>query len=93
MSFGNSAPLIYPDDFKDECKKIYPDWVALHSALDRNSYIVGRYLNDSCKKFSGEEINEILNKEGVDKLMSVIQTEINKGALYQRWLYLNTVED
>jgi len=37
----------YPEDFKKDVKKVYPNWKELHHLMDDGDIIVGRYLYDS----------------------------------------------
>lgn len=50
----------YPEDFKSECKKVYPMWFGLHEALDAGSEFVGEYLREASK--DNLDIKEIKKK-------------------------------
>ena len=41
---------IYPEGFVEEIKKLFPNWVSMHTALDNNGYdAVCRGLEDSAR--------------------------------------------
>lgn len=56
----------YSEDFKERCKRLYPNWRSLHEAVDNDFEIVGRYLDDSCN--DGIDFDVILNSNSLEEL-------------------------
>lgn len=79
----------YPEDFKSECKRVYPRWFGLHEALDVGSEFVGEYLSEASK--GNLDINEVLNSNDIESLNQLKEKakEIKKKRdLFDRWLKL-----
>jgi hypothetical protein len=73
----------YPQQFVDRCKKVYPNFPALHNALDTGNVFAGRYLDDS--RSMGIRYDEILSAKSLDDLKAMAAREKQKEALYREW--------
>lgn len=73
----------YPKEFKEKCKKVYPNWTKLHSALEQGREIVGRYLDDS--RYGTISIDEILTAKSLESLQSKALKIQEKSNLYSEW--------
>ena len=75
--------MIYPEEFKARCKKVYPTFEMLHEALDNNSAWVGRYLCDSMN--SGMKFSTVLSATSLEALQEEARRELEKRELYAEW--------
>lgn len=72
----------YKKEYVDKCKKIYPNDIKLHKALDENSITAGHYLSGGNRIISVEEILEANTLEELQDVARDIQT---KAKLYEEW--------
>jgi hypothetical protein len=75
--------MIYPKEFIEKCKKLYPDWTKLHWMLDEGNTFVGRYLDDSSS--TSIHINTVLFANSLDELKLKAQDMKEKLNLYKEW--------
>lgn len=81
--------MIYPNDFQERCKELFPDWVKLHQLLLIGSPLVGDYLEDSYDvEIHPEKVLKMLDSGRAADLRSECQVDIDREALYFRWLDL-----
>ena len=57
----NTGTVVYPPEFVEEVKQMFPDLKSLHALLDANEYFVGRYLSDAEKSISPDRVLQALN--------------------------------
>ena len=74
---------IYDEDFIKRCKEAFPDWEELHIKLDKGSYFVGRYLDDSSSQ--SISIRTVLQSESLEDLKKEANKLLVKGKLYVEW--------
>lgn len=73
----------YPKEFKEKCKKVYPDWTQLHNFLDLNNPYAGRLLNDAALDVISPE--DIINATSLDELKNKALAIKEKEELYSEW--------
>lgn len=77
----------YPEDFKAKVKKVFPDWVELHKALDSGSELVGRYLDDSRRlEMRPKDIIEAFKSGNHDQVLKAAERADEIDKLYVEWL-------
>lgn len=79
----------YSEDFKRECKEVYPKWLGLHEALDSGSEFVGEYLSEASKDYL--DIDQVLSIDDITSLNQLKEKarEIKKKRdLFDKWLKL-----
>lgn len=76
--------MLVSKEFYDRCKKVYPTWTALHKALECDSGIVGRYLDDASDETIGTE--EILNATNLEDLKAHARLIREKEQLYSDYM-------
>jgi hypothetical protein len=80
----------YPKSFKEDVRKAYPpNHVELHRALESNSVILGRHLNDSSLSEISPEM--IMEATSLQELQAKAKLQLEKIRLYSEWckLYQN----
>lgn len=75
--------MIYPEDFKQEVKEVYPDYEEMHKLADNNQYFLGRYLDDSSG--GGIPLDTVLTALTLEELQQKARIEKRKVNLYRRW--------
>lgn len=76
---------MFSKKFLDEVNALYPDWKDLHEAIEHNSGMVGRYLDDAswCVWFSPENI---LEASSLEELQAKAKIEMRKRKLYKDYM-------
>lgn len=73
----------YPKEFVDAVKAEYPDMEVLHTALDRGSDIVARYLDElRSEDLKPEVIVKMINEGRVAELKAEAEKRIRRTRLY-----------
>lgn len=75
----------YPQEFIDECHRLYPGFIALHNALQTGSVTVGRYLDDNRMTISPEAV---WVSSSFDELRMRAKQCIDRDQLYLKWCEL-----
>jgi len=78
--------LKYSQEFKDKCKRLFPDWDDLHSRVEQGQTIVGRYLDDASN--SSISTKTILGAKSLLELQGLAEMEKEKTELYSEWCEL-----
>ncbi|KOF57846.1 MULTISPECIES: hypothetical protein [Clostridium] len=76
----------YSEEFKSQCKDVYPNWNELHEALEHGSEFAGRYLNDA--SFDTINIDDVLSIEDMTSLKQLKEKALKikkKKELYNKW--------
>jgi hypothetical protein len=83
--------MIYPEEFKQKCREIYPNWNCLHEQLNSGTMIVGRYLDDAQQ--SDISATMVLKATSLEQLRAEASRIIKRQELYGEWwdLYNNHV--
>lgn len=74
---------VYSPGFVDKVRKLYPNDSGLLEHLNRNSSMVGRYLDDSSN--GGLSVETILNARSLDELQEKARILKAKKDLYNEW--------
>lgn len=90
-SNDDSKDFVYSDDFRAKVIEVYPDWEDALSALNRNSYFLGRYLDDnstSTYEWLYKVINDSTKKpeETFDEMMIKAEKAKSQNDLYVMWI-------
>lgn len=64
---------VYTQEFIAAVKAVFPDWEAMHKALDSGSDIVGRYLDDN--SYNDITLNDILEQDIVTLRQRVLRIQ------------------
>lgn len=73
--------MVYTENFKERCKRAFPDWQRLHDALEEGDECVGQYLHDNCER--GIRYDEILAASSLEELKVKALLIKEKNALYE----------
>lgn len=76
-----------PVELAEKIKNCFPDWKELHSAVDTNHEIVGRYLDDASESsISVTLILQLIHANKIDELKNRCLMLNTKKQLYVDWL-------
>jgi hypothetical protein len=78
--------MFYPDSFKSECRRLYPDWQELHKMVEDGNVFAGRLLDDAAE--GSVSLDTILHAMSLSELQELAQLEKEKVVLYDRWMGL-----
>ena len=82
--------IIYNEEFKQKCKKLYPDYEMLHRKVEENQTIVGRYLEDN---FGSITWRDVLASDNLEELKDKAKLIKAKRELYEEWCEIYTKGD
>lgn len=78
--------LVYSDDFAALVLAEYPNASSMHAALRNNSYMLGRWLDDSRHfEMSPEQIAKAFRDGREQDVLKAAETSIRRSALYAAW--------
>lgn len=80
--------MYYPEDFKQRCRELYPNYIFLHQALEEGHPIVGSCLLESRLDYGipAEEINPEDSQETIKEKRGKLFSEWNRLEKEQRYL-------
>lgn len=85
---------VFNQSFIEEAKALYPQWTALHEAIQNNSEIIGRYLDDAAE--NGIHYEDILRATSLEELKEMAGILKRKCELCKAYLsgscYVSTEE-
>lgn len=77
--------ITYPEKFKAHVRDMFPNDTFISKALDENSFIVGRILNDSMGSIEPKEILDYIEHDKIDELKRRAQMYSDIADLYVEW--------
>lgn len=77
--------ITYPEKFKARVRDMFPNDTFISKALDENSFIVGRILNDSMGSIEPKEILDYIEHDKIDELKRRAQMYSDIADLYVEW--------
>lgn len=77
--------ITYPEKFKARVRDMFPGDAFISKALDENSFIVGRILNDSMGSIEPKEILDYIEHDKIDELKRRAQMYSDIADLYVEW--------
>ena len=82
--------VAYPEEFKKEARRLYPNWDRVHRLIDHGSQFIGDDL-DLVSRNGGipaELVIRVQSKEDLDKLKERAQRIVDKRNLYGWYLFI-----
>lgn len=77
--------ITYPEKFKARVRDMFPGDTFISKALDENSFIVGRILNDSMGNIEPKEILDYIEHDKIDELKRRARMYSDIADLYVEW--------
>lgn len=77
--------ITYPEKFKARVRDMFPGDTFISKALDENSFIIGRILNDSMGNVEPKEILDYIEHDKIDELKRRAQMYSDITDLYVEW--------
>lgn len=81
---------MFKKEFIEEAKALYPNWSDLHRAIEQNSGIIGRYLDDETPDgisyreiLAASSLSELKAKAGIIKRQHDLRNAYFSGSCYQ----------
>lgn len=79
-------PLIYSEEFRTAVIKAYPDDPRIKQMLDKNEYVLGRYLDDgSSNVIHVDTVMRLISIGQVNSLFNLAFDIKEKSKLYGMW--------
>jgi hypothetical protein len=79
-------PIIYSDEFRNAVLKAYPNDTQIKELLDKNEYVLGRYLSDSSSSvISVDTVLRMIEQCQVNSLFNLAFDIKEKSKLYGMW--------
>ena len=76
--------VVYPEEFKKEVRRLYPNWDRVHRLIDHGSQFIGEMLESSSRNggIPAKLVIEVQSQEDLDKLKERAQRIVDKRNLY-----------